>query len=141
MTNPTPEAVAAALALVDADLLPDQFNAGRALAPFKLDINEHTLYAAARILAAEVRRLRSASSLLSPFFSAPFPNYASSMSDIVKSKLSEAAEKLGFRDGKSGVTIPPAEWSGDENELEPLLLRAWIRGWKSGSAVMREFSR
>lgn len=73
--------------------------------------------------------------LFDPFFLAPIPADRSSMIDVLKQHLSEAAEKLGFRDGKDGVTVPPAEWCDDTNELQNWMRLAWVRGCKSGMSI------
>lgn len=73
----------------------------------------------------------SASDLLRPFFTAKTYPDLGSMADAVKSKLCEVAERLGYRDGKEGASIPPAEWCDGEPMQEALRL-AWVRGCERG---------
>ena len=72
--------------------------------------------------------------ILRPFFSAPIQTDRGSIADTLKSNLSDTAQKLGYREGKEGVAVPPSEWSGD-NDIQILLRRAWVRGCESGLLV------
>jgi hypothetical protein len=70
--------------------------------------------------------------LLKPFMDAPVPSDVSGMADVVKYRLAQAAEKLGHRNGKEGVTVPPAEWIDESDEIQNTMRLAWVRGCKSG---------
>ena len=76
----------------------------------------------------------SSHDLFAPFYAAPVPSDRSSMVDILKAKLADAAEKQGYRDGKEGVTIPPAEWSDDNDEIQTVMRKAWARGCRQSLA-------
>ena len=75
-----------------------------------------------------------ASFLFAPFYRAAIPDDASAMPDILISHLAQVAEKLGYREGKEGTTIPPVEWC-EEGLLQNKMRAAWVRGCQSGMRV------